>query len=356
MSRDTLSELLRAVRLRGAVFFYVDGIAPWVAEAPHAREIVAATLPGSEHMMEYHVVTRGVCWGGIAGETPVKLEEGDIIVFPHGDAHVMSSAPGMRAPNPEKAVFFDPRPSQLPHVLTRHNGEFSTTAYLDGDGQEHATLVCGFLGCDARPFNPLLAALPRLLHVPAAAKNDTSLGQLINVAVEEANRKRPGGEALLERLSEMMFVDVLRRYLEALPAGQTGWLAGLRDRFVGRALAMLHECPSHRWTIDELGDKVGLSRSALHERFVDLVGQPPMHYLAHWRMQLASQLLVQSTLNVASIAVETGYESEASFSRAFKRLVGVPPASWRRQRGSASRSTSDAPHRGAGSAAAEASP
>jgi AraC-like DNA-binding protein len=130
----------------------------------------------------------------------------------------------------------------------------------------------------------------------------------------------------------MMFVDVVRRYLEALPAEQTGWLAGLRDRFVGRALGLLHERPSHRWTIDELGDAVGLSRSALHERFAQLVGQPPMQYLAQWRMQIASRLLLESTLNVASIALETGYESEAAFSRAFKRLVGVPPATWRRRR------------------------
>jgi AraC-like DNA-binding protein len=290
------------------------------------------------------------------GETPVKLEEGDVIVFPQGDAHVMSSAPGMRVSRPEPLNFFEPRPAQLPYVLTRHGDEFVTTAHLDGGGDERATIVCGFLGCDARPFNPLLAALPRVLHVRGAARSDTSLGQLINVAVDEANRKRPGGEALLERLSEMMFVDVLRRYLEALPAEHTGWLAGLRDRFVGRALAMLHERPAYRWTIDELGDKVGLSRSALHERFVELVGQPPMHYLALWRMQLASQLLVQSTLYVASIAVETGYESEAAFSRAFKRLVGVPPAFWRRQRASVSRPATDAQHRTIGITAAEASP
>ena len=152
------------------------------------------------------------------------------------------------------------------------------------------------------------------------------------MAGDESNTKRPGGEAVLERLSEMMFVDVVRRYLEDLPPLQTGWLAGLRDRHVGRALGLLHERPSHRWTIEALGDAVGLSRSALHERFAELVGQPPMQYLAHWRMQVASRLLLETTMNVASISLETGYDSEAAFSRAFKRLVGVPPATWRRQR------------------------
>ncbi len=375
MSADTLSELLRAVRLRGAIFYYVDGISPWVAEAPAAREIAAAILPGAEHMIEYHVVTEGRCFGALAGGESVELHEGDVIMFPQGDAHVISSAPGMRVAKVDKAFFFSPKPAQLPYVLLQRgertlaapigdrsrkpsssddvrgrpnsaraasaiDGEPSAavqhadqmTARLDGGGTEHATVVCGFLGCDARPFNPLLAALPRMLHMPGAAAKGGWLGHFIRVAVEEANLKRPGGEAVLERLSEMMFVDVVRRYLEDLPANQTGWLAGLRDRFVGRALSLLHERPSHSWTIDELGDAVGLSRSALHERFGELVGQPPMQYLAQWRMQVASRLLLESTMNVASIALETGYESEAAFSRAFKRLVGVPPATWRRER------------------------
>jgi AraC-like DNA-binding protein len=386
MSADTLSELLRAVRLRGAIFYYVDGISPWVAEAPAAREIAAAILPGAEHMIEYHVVTEGRCFGALAGGESVELHEGDVIMFPQGDPHVISSAPGMRVAKVDKAFFFSPKPAQLPYVLLQrgertlaapigerppaaaigdrprkpsplestdvrgriHSARATSsidgassaavehadrmTARLDGGGTERATVVCGFLGCDARPFNPLLAALPRMLHMPGAAAKGGWVGHFIRVAVEEANLKRPGGEAVLERLSEMMFVDVVRRYLEDLPANQTGWLAGLRDRFVGRALGLLHERPSHGWTIDELGDAVGLSRSALHERFAELVGQPPMQYLTQWRMQVASRLLLESTMNVASVALETGYESEAAFSRAFKRLVGVPPATWRRQR------------------------
>jgi AraC-like DNA-binding protein len=406
MSADTLSELLRAVRLRGAIFYYVDGIAPWVAEAPAAKEIVAAILPGAEHMIEYHVVTRGRCFGTLIGGSTVELREGDVIMFPQGDAHVMSSAPGMRVTNVDTAFYFSPRPPQLPYVLmqrgdrtlmpsdrptedacsgfARSRGGTSAgalspnrdaaldesnsgvrtataqaiasasmppsemTARLDGGGTERATVVCGFLGCDARPFNPLLAALPRMLHLPGAATQSTWISHFIRVAVEEANLKRPGGEAVLERLSEMMFVDVVRRYLETLPGEQTGWLAGLRDRFVGRALGLLHARPSHRWTIDELGDAVGLSRSALHERFAELVGQSPMQYLAQWRMQVASRLLLESTMNVASIALETGYESEAAFSRAFKRLVGMPPATWRRQR----TTSSDGVRSGAGARAA----
>jgi AraC-like DNA-binding protein len=337
LSKDTLSELLRAVRLRGAVFYYVDGFAPWVAEAPHAREIAAAIFPGADHLIEYHVVSRGSCWGAITGEPAVRLEQGDVIMFPQGDAHVMSSAPGMRVPGPDRDRYFSPKPPQLPYVLSQRGArtvdetEITTTVRLHGGG-ESATIVCGFLGVDARPFNPLLASLPRLLHMKGAANRGGWNEQFIALAVDEANRKRPGGEAVLERLSELMFIDVVRRYLDSLPEDQTGWLAGLRDRYVGRALALMHERPSHRWTIDEVCNAVGLSRSALHERFTAMVGRSPMHYLTQWRMQVASRLLSESTLTLAGVALETGYESEAAFSRAFKRLTGVPPATWRRDR------------------------
>jgi AraC-like DNA-binding protein len=339
---DTLSELLRAVHLRGAVFYYVEGAAPWVAEAPPVREIAGAIMPGVGHVIEFHVVARGACWGALVGEPPVRLAEGDIILFPQGDSHVISSAPGMRASKVDLGLYFSPRPPQLPHSLSMQGegvAEGAHTARLDGGGMETTTVVCGFLGCDARPFNPLLGALPRLLHLPRAAEAGGGwIGQFLRLAVEESNHKRPGGEAVLERMSEMMFVDVLRRYLESLPEGHTGWLAGLRDRWVGRVLAQLHARPAEPWTLEALAEGCGLSRSALHERFVHLIGQPPMQYLAQWRMQMASTLLLQSSASVATIALEVGYDSEAAFSRAFKRIVGVPPGSWRRQRGAGRKS------------------
>ena len=192
-----------------------------------------------------------------------------------------------------------------------------------------ANLVCGFIGCDLRPFNPLIATLPRLLHLPANSGSAWS-EQFATFAAAESAVRRPGSEALLERLSEMMFVDAIRRHAEQLPENTTGWLAGLRDRFVGRALALMHERPSAPWTIDDLSSQVGLSRSALHERFVSLVGQPPVQYLTNWRMQLASRKLLEGRSSVATVALDVGYDSEAAFARAFKRLVGMPPAAWRR--------------------------
>jgi len=327
MSHDILSDVLRSVRLRGALFFYVSGGRNWAAEAPPSRDIAAAVMPDSEHVIEYHVITRGSCWGAIVGEAPVRLETGDIVLFPHGDAHVISSAPGLRAPA-DVAGYFERKVDQLPFTL--HYDAVEARAEIAADENHETTLVCGFLGCDLRPFNPLIATLPRLSHLRATESQDW-IAEFMRHAVAESKNKRPGGEAMLERMSEMMFIDAVRRYVDTLPEDSRGWLAGLRDRFVGRALALMHDDPATEWTVDELGRRVGLSRSALHERFAEMIGQPPMQYLINWRMQVAAALLRNTNATVASVAQEVGYDSEAAFARAFKRLVGKPPAAWRRQ-------------------------
>ena len=254
------------------------------------------------------------------------MDTGDIVLFPHGDAHVLSSAPGMRA-NPSLAWYQDASIDEFPLHIAYEGTGGPQPAPPGGPGL--TTIVCGFLSCDVRPFNPLIAALPNLLLLKAA-EGGGWIAQFLQQAAAESHARRPGSEAMLARMSELLFVDAVRRYVDGLQAEGTGWLAGLRDRFVGRALALLHEAPAQGWTLDELGKCVGLSRSALHERFVQFVGQPPMQYLAQWRMQLASGLLRSSNASVASIALEVGYDSEAAFSRAFKRLVGMPPAAWRR--------------------------
>jgi AraC-like DNA-binding protein len=329
MSRDTLSDVLRAVRLRGAVFYYIDGSSPWVAEAPPASEIIPAIMPGVDHMIEFHGVVDGSCWAAVVGKPPVHLEAGDVILFPQGDPHVVSSAPGMRAPRVDRDFYFAPRPPQLPFALSLRGSEL-TTARLDGGGRDRATIVCGFLGLDARPFNPLLAALPRVLHVPGTTLGpDSWVASFLRAAVVESNQRNPGGEAVLERMSEMLFVEVLRRYVEALPAAETGWLAGMRDPSIGRVLALLHERPDTPWTLDRLADEGAMSRSTLHERFVHFIGQPPMQYLTQWRMQVASRLLRDTNSKIIEVALAVGYESEAAFSRAFKRVVGVAPGAWR---------------------------
>jgi AraC-like DNA-binding protein len=329
LSRDTLSDVLRAVRLRGAVFYYIDGRSPWVAEAPPAHDLIPAIMPGTEHMMEFHAVAEGSCWGGIVGEPPAPLHEGDVILFPQGDAHVMSSTPGMRSTRTAKEFLFLPPPPQLPSALSLRGSEV-TTAHLDGGGRDRATIVCGFLGLDARPFNPLLAALPRVLHVSGATLgSDSWVASFLRAAVVESNQRRPGGEAVLERMSEMLFVHVLRCYVDSLPPGEAGWLAGMRDPSVGHVLALLHERPDTPWTLERLADEAAMSRSTLHERFVHFIGQPPMQYLARWRIQVAARRLRDTKAKLLEVALGVGYESEAAFSRAFKRAVGVAPGAWR---------------------------
>ncbi len=318
MSSDPLSEVLRAVRLTGAVFFAVDAQGPWVAEAPPAKEVGPYIMPGVEHVIEYHVVTSGSCWGGIVDGPPVRLTAGDVIVFPQGDAHVMSSAPGMRG-EPNHEIKRRATTSQLPLSIT-----------MGEPGGERVEVICGFLGCDARPFNPLITHLPRVLHVSTAPGGDGVIEPFIKLALAESVSRRAGTDCVLARLSELLFVEVVRRYLATMPAEQGGWLAGLRDGTIGRVLGKLHDRPAHDWSLENLAHEVGLSRSVLAERFTHFVGVPPMRYLAQWRMQLAATLLSTTQLGLADIAEKVGYGSETALSRAYKRELSVSPADWRR--------------------------
>jgi AraC-like DNA-binding protein len=319
---DVLSSVLRAVRLTGAVYFDFELSSPWVAEAPPSSEIAAKVMPGAQRVIEYHLIARGSCWGHAVGEDPMRLREGDVIVFPQGDAHVLSSAPGMRAA-PDMSAYARPSTS-LPIFYE-----------LGGGGPERARVVCCFLGCEERPYNPLLTALPKVIHLSAESPHAAAgwLATLLRMAEKESGTARPGSENVLARLSELMFVETIRQYVETLPPTQTGWLAGLRDPVVGQALAALHGESGDPWTVERLARVVGVSRSVLAERFTGMVGQPPMQYLALWRMQVASHLLAEGR-GVAAVAVAVGYESEAAFSRAFKKLVGMSPSVWR-ERGAA---------------------
>jgi AraC-like DNA-binding protein len=328
MGADALSDVLRAVRLTGAVFVTVDVSPPWSAPVPSADTLGPIIMPAAQHLISYHLITAGTCWAIPRQGEPVRLEAGDVIVFPGGDPHVICSDPKVSRGSQFDMGRIRPAVQWPYHVVGR------------ADGPNRLGVICGFLGCDVRPFNPLLATLPSIMVVSdRSGVKDGWLGQFMRFAVAEATDKRAGGESVLGRLSELMFVEAIRRHLESLPSEQTGWLAGLRDRFVGRALTLLHDKPAHPWTLDELAREVGLSRSSFAERFMHFVGQPPMHYLTHWRMQIAAGLLSSGAASVATIAEGVGYESEAAFSRAFKKLVGEPPATWRRQRKAATQPT-----------------
>jgi AraC-like DNA-binding protein len=312
---DPLSDLLRMVRLDGAYFYCVEAAEPWSVSTRHARELAPRIMPGSDHLIPYHILTQGRCFVGVVGEEQIEMAAGDVIVFPQGDGHVLSSARGLRVGDDAISGY----PEHYPH-----------TAVFGSDRPPSASFVCGFLGCDLRPFNPLLAALPRRLHMPAMS--DGWLDGFTRRLTEEVRLGRAGANGVLTRLAELMFLDVLRRHLEKLPAGQTGWLAGLRDELVGRVLTLLHARPGHPWTLDELAREAASSRSNVAQRFTELVGQPPMQYLAQWRMQVAANHLTGSSAKLAAIAAEVGYESEAAFSRAFKRATSMSPGAWREAR------------------------
>ena len=308
---DPLSDVLRVVRLTGAHFYLVEASPPWAVMHAPAKELAPRVLPQSEHLISYHIVTSGGCWGGLDTHAQVRLEPGDVIVFPQGDSHVLSSAEG-RQLNPRK---FAESPQKYPSTVVL------------GEGVRDTTFVCGFLGCDARPFNPLLAALPRCLHVPRGVGG--WLAEFPRQAIVESRLGRVGAETMLTRMAELMFVKVIRQHLETLVPEQAGWLAGLRHPIVGAALTRLHASPTDDWTLATLAREVGSSRTVLSERFTELVGVPPMQYLTQWRLQLAANLLASTTAKVADIGLQVGYDSEAAFSRAFKRAIGRSPAAFR---------------------------
>jgi AraC-like DNA-binding protein len=323
MSTDALSDVLSAVQLSGSVFFDVTAKSPWVAEAPPAAQIADQVMPGAQHVIEYHVVTIGTCWISLVGDIafePVKLEEGDIAVIPQGDPHVVSSAPGMRA-----------EPNLGAHRRPEDANALPFAIQTGSDGPTDTHLICGFFSCDARPFNPLLDSLPRFMRFSRGASKGSHslLDQFIRFATAETGNKRAGSQSVLNRLSELMFVEVIRMHMDQLANSNTGWLAGLRDPLVGRALTLLHARPAHGWTLEELASEAAASRSALADRFTQIVGCPPVQYLTQWRMQIAAKRLADPGVKIAAVAHEVGYESEAAFSRAFKRFVGRSPSQWR---------------------------
>lgn len=319
---DVLSDVLSAIRLTGAIYFEIRARAPWVAASPSVAEIAARVMPGFEHVIAFHFLLDGAGFAQLADESepPVRLEQGDAVVFAGGDAHFVSSEHGIRG-EPNLNYYYAPKDRSLPFVIEAPGGE--------GDS---ARLVCGFIGCDAGPFNPLVDVLPKTLRVRSAPEHGTLSHELIRVALQETERPRAGGETFLAKASELLFLQALRQYAEGLPPEAQGWLAGLRDVHIGAALRLMHGRLAEPWTLETLARSVGVSRSVFSDRFTHVMGVPPMQYLGNWRLQVAARLLLRENMNIAQAATAVGYESEAAFNRAFKRRMGVPPGVWRRSR------------------------
>ena len=315
---DALSDVLRAAHLTGGVFLRAEFFAPWCIAARVAAEHCAPRLGPASHLMLYHYVVEGELHVGVEGEEPFILGPGEVVLFPRNDLHLLGSDLGL-PPAMARDIIQPPKDGGLFSI--QHGGAGLRTR-----------LVCGFLGCDSAHGNPVIATLPAAMRVNIQGGGAAEwMRSTLQYAADEMTG-RPGSETVLAKVSELLFVEAVRRYAEALPEGQTGWLAGLRDDYVARALALLHRDVTRSWTVDELGRHVGLSRSALADRFTHLIGVAPMHYLANWRMQVAAQELRKSSASLAQIANTVGYESEAAFSRAFKKAFGSAPSTWRRSR------------------------
>ena len=313
---DVLSEVLKVVKLQGALFYNGEFSAPWSVRAASHSGIARYLAPGAGHLIIYHLLTEGRATIRLESGERVPLNAGDIVMIPHGDTHILENGPATKTVDDS---------AQLAEVLAQ-----GLKLWKLGGGGEVTRFVCGYMACEARLSQVFLSGLPRVFKV--SIRNDPSgrwLENSIRFSVDQAGASRAGGEAVLAKLSEVLFVETLRAYISDLPASQTGWLAGARDSEVGKTLALMHRDPAHPWTLADLAKEAGVSRSVLAERFRHYLQETPIAYLTRWRLQMGAQMLASTSYSVAQIAAEVGYESEAAFNRAFKREFSVPPARFR---------------------------
>lgn len=315
MMGDLLSDILGRVHLNGALIFRVDVCGPWCVQAnPSIDRFSPMLARSSNHVIAFHVVVDGSCWIRRGDGEWLEATAGDAVVLPHGGQHLLGDRPGTD-PVPFYSVLGEHRLADLRHLR------------LETGASPSVSILCGFLGCDRRAFEPLFASLPEVFRVALAS----GPASLIDHARHQVTDDSPGAQSVRVRMAELLFVEALRAYLQVLPGDARGWLAALRDPLVGRALRAMHEQPCREWSVQALAGQVASSRSRLAERFRDVLGEPPMRYLTRLRMQMAADLLQGGSCTVSGVAEEVGYESCAAFQRAFKRHYKVPPGSWREQ-------------------------
>jgi AraC-like DNA-binding protein len=309
---DALSDVLRVAHLTGGVFLNAEFFAPWCIAARMEPEHCSPVLGPASHLIPYHYVVEGELHVRLdaEGEEAFPLGPGEVVLFPRNDRHLLGSDLSLPPVRGSDII----QPPEDGGLFSIHHG----------GGGSRTQLVCGFLGCDSADGNPVISTLPSALRLDVEEGGAAEwIRSSFQYAADEVAAGRPGSETVLAKLSELLFVEAVRRYAESLPEDQTGWLAGLRDPYVARALALFHRDIARTWTVDELGREVGLSRSALADRFTRLIGMAPMYYLASWRMQVAAQELRNTSASLANVAHTVGYESEAAFSRAFKKAFGT---------------------------------
>ena len=320
LSADLLSDLLGHMHLAGTVLFRAEFREPWSVVTPASCQLAQVLPFRTEHIIPFHVIASGGCWLELPQRKPVWLTNGDAVLLPYGDSHRLS---GRDAAISVQVGQLLPQPPWSDILVVEHGGTGVNTS-----------IICGFLQCDELLFHPFLRHLPALLHVsPDATPTDKWLASTIRHTATEASKPMPGSRTMLPRLTELMFVEILRKHMQGLTADEVGWFAAVNDPVAGVALKCLHAAPLQEWSVERLARRVGVSRTVLAERFRHFLNQPPMQYLARWRLQLAAQHLAAGDLPMKAIADQCGYQSEAAFSRAFKRHFGLPPGDWRRRQG-----------------------
>ena len=313
---DAFSDVLRVIRLSGGVFLEARFSAPWCVNGKISSEDCKAFQVSPRHVIASHFVSSGQMQLRVEGGDVIDVRAGELVLLPHNHAHVFGSDLGVAAISAREVM----QPPPL--------GDIARIEY--GGGGEKSQVLCGFLGTD-NSFGPLLSSLPPVLKLDLrATPSGTWIESSFRFAISQIAAGRVGSTTVIAKLSELLFVEAVSHYIANLPEDRRGWLAGLRDPNIGRALALLHASPAKAWSAEGLAGEVGMSRSGFAERFTSLVGQPPMQYLTFWRMHLAAQQLRETRGTVAQVGFAVGYESEAAFSRAFKRQFGASPAAWRR--------------------------
>jgi AraC-like DNA-binding protein len=312
---DPLSDVLRLVRLAGGIFLEASFTAPWCVAARIGLEECSPFLPGLVQLIGYHVVLEGSMLVAVEGEPPMDIHAGEILLLPRNSIHTMASGPGL---TPVSAA-----------GLIQRSAEGGTLKIHYGGGRAPTNIICGFLGAQDS-FNPLFATLPKMLklNISKAASRDW-IESSVRFAANELVRGRLASSSVMSRLSEVLLVEAVREYASTIGDQKRGWLKGLSDPNIGRALALIHGDLAAPWSADTLANTVALSRSAFMERFTDLIGMPPIRYVTVWRLETAKRYLLESRKSVAQTAHAVGYESEEGFRRAFKREFEMSPAEWR---------------------------
>ena len=306
--RDALGEALYQVRMHGVFYSQTEAGAPWGLE-----------MPAFGNCVTFHLVSRGGCWleAEAAGVAPVYLRAGDIALVPHGRGHWLRSQPDAPPTG---------RVDELPQQLV--NEHFSLLR-CGGDGAR-STLICGVVSFEQPAVGRLLELLPAIMHIEATDEGESRIRDAIRMMTAELRELRPGGEAVTTRLVDILVIEAIRSWLAGDPAARTGWLGALQDPQLGHAIAAVHRSPGRDWTVELMAREAAMSRSAFAARFTELVGEPAMRYVTRCRMELAHSRLANGDSTVAAVAADLGYQSEASFSRAFSKIVGAPPGAIRR--------------------------